>query len=80
MLQEGLDSGIITKEEFNSLNPEEKNPANLYCNFQVHKAHAYKEAPPVKPIVSGTGSITEGVTTFVEHFIKYISTINKQGN
>ena len=63
LLHEGLDTGITIKEEYNSMNPEEKTSGKFYCNFNVHKAHAYEEASHVRPIGSGLGSITEGIAT-----------------
>ena len=53
---------------------DDKNPGRFYCNCKVHKQHAHKEAPSVRPIISGSGSITEGTATFVEHHIQPIST------
>ena len=51
-----------------------KNPSKFYCNFKVHKKHNYKETPPPRPIISGSGSITENISLYVEHKIKDIST------
>ena len=41
------------------------------------KNHKENEAPPPRPITSGAGSITEGIATFVEHFIKDIATTHE---
>ena len=49
--------------------PDDKHHGIFYSNFKVHKPHAHKEAPPVRPIVIGSGSIPEGIATFVEHYI-----------
>ena len=38
------------------------------------KKHIHKETPPPRPIISGSGSITENISLYVEHFIKDIST------
>ena len=54
--------------------PNDKNPGKFYCNFKVHKEHVHGEAPPPRPITSGSGSITEGIATFVEFHIQGIST------
>ena len=72
-LKEGLDRKILSREEYNAMNPDDKTPGRFYCNFKVHKKHEHKEAPPVRPIVNGSGSITEGIATYVEYHIKYIS-------
>ena len=53
---------------------DDKNPGRFYCNCKVQKQHSHKEAPSVRPIISGSGSITEGIATFVEHHIQPIST------
>ena len=44
-------------------------PGRYYSNFKVHKPNI-----PVRPILSGCGSLTEGIATFVEHHIKHIAT------
>ena len=53
---------------------ENKGPGRFYSNFKVHKKHEHKETPPVRPITSGSGSLTEGIATFVQSHIKNIST------
>ena len=72
-LEEALEDKIITKEEFDAMQPEDKNAYRFYCNFKVHKQKEHKEVPPVRPIISGSGSITENISLFVEHHIKDIS-------
>ena len=74
VLKDALDKGTINKDEFSEMNPEEKNPAKFYCNFKVHKQNEHKEVPPVRPIISGSGSITENISLFVEHYIQDIAT------
>ena len=37
VLEEGLKNKTITKEEFNAMLGEDKEAANFYCNFKVHK-------------------------------------------
>ena len=56
------------------MDPDDKNALKFYCIFKVHKAHKHKETPPPRPIISGSGSITENICLFVEHHIKEIST------
>ena len=73
-LKEALDNNIISKDEFQAMDPEDKNPSKFYCLFKVHKEHPHKEAPPPRPIISGSGSITEQMSLYVEHHIKNIST------
>ena len=73
-LKEALKENIITKEEYKFMDPEDKNASKFYCNFKVHKKHMHKETPPPRPIISGSGSVTENVSLYVEHDIKNIST------
>ena len=77
LLEEGLDNKVISKSEFEQMNPEDKGPGRFYCNFKVHKPHEYKTAPPVRPITSQSGSICENIGTFLEHHIKHIGTTHE---
>ena len=52
VIEEALDNDIITKEEFNAMNPEEKSVGKFYATFKVHKEHEEGKAPPLRPIVS----------------------------
>ena len=49
------------------------NVAKFYANFKIHKPHIEKSAPPIRPIVSGSGSITENLGVYVDHHIKNIA-------
>ena len=69
VLEEGLEQGIISKFEFDAMIADEKMPGRYYSNFKVHKPNI-----PVRPILSGCGSLTEGIATFVEHQIRHIAT------
>lgn len=71
VLDVGLNSQIITQQEYNEMNPEDKDVGRFYCNFKVHKN--YNHIPPVRPINSGSGSITENISLFVNHHIKDLS-------
>ena len=71
-LKEALENNIITKEDYKSMNPEGKNASKFYCNFKVHKKHS--NIPPPRPIISGSGSITENISIYVDHHIKDIAT------
>ena len=55
LLISGFDNEIISKEEFESMYPESKTMSKFYCNFKVHKD--YDHNPPVRPIISGSGSL-----------------------
>ena len=72
-LQEGFNSKIKTKEEFNAMDPSNMNVAKFYATFKLYKPHLEKSAPPIRPIVSGSGSITENLGVYVDHQIKDIA-------
>ena len=71
-LKEALDDGIITQSDYKAMNPEDRNAAKFYCNYKVHKAH--DSIPPERPIISGSGSITENISIYVDHHKKHIAT------
>ena len=37
LIEEGLDNKVISQEEFNAIDPSNKDLARFYCNFEVHK-------------------------------------------
>ena len=71
LIEEGLDHEYLNRNEFQAMIPEGKNPSRFYRNFKVHKN--YEHIPPVRPIVSGSGSITENVGKFVAHHLKEVA-------
>ena len=73
-IEEGLDNDIITKQEYEAMCPEGKQPSKFYCNFKVHKPHEHGTAPPERPIFSGSGSIMENLGGYVAHHILELST------
>ena len=73
VIEEGLDNELISREEFEAMVPDDKKPGRFYCTFKVHKPHEEGSAPPVRPIISGSGSTTENVSLFVEHYIKQLA-------
>ena len=73
VLQEGLDNKIISDEEFKAMDPSEKNLSKFYMTFKVHKPHIPMTAPPPRPIISGSGSMTENLGVYIEHHIKDIA-------
>ena len=74
VLDKAKENKIISQEEYNAMDPTDKDLARFYCNFKVHKQHKDGELPPVRPIVSGNNSVTEGISKYVEHFIKELAT------
>ena len=75
VLQSGYNNEIITKQEYEAMCPESKTPSKFYCNFKVHKPHTH--IPPVRPIISGSGSILENPSKFVDFHLKHIATKHK---
>ena len=69
-LETGKEKGWINKDEFEAMLPDEKNPGKFYQLFKVHKEHVPGSVPPGRPIISGSGSITENISIFVDHFLK----------
>ena len=55
------------------MNPKDKNPGKFYCLFKVHKPHTDGFAPPVRPIISGSGSILENIGQYLTFHLKDIS-------
>ena len=72
LIEEGFNNQILTKEEFESMDPGDKGPGKFYCTFKVHKPHIEGKAPPERPIISGSGSFTENPSLFIEHHIKHL--------
>ena len=73
IIQEGFENKILSKEEYEAMSADDKDPAKFYCTFKVHKKHEPMTAPPPRPIVSGSGSVTENIGAFVDHHIKDIA-------
>ena len=74
ILKEGKEKGFITEDDYNAMEPADKGPATFYQLFKVHKAHEPGRAPPERPVISGSGSITENLSHFVQTKIKELST------
>jgi hypothetical protein len=72
-LDEGLEKEYISKEEFNAMDPSDMGPAKFYELFKVHKEHEAGTTPPERPIISGSGSVTENISLFVDHHIKELA-------
>ena len=70
LIQEALANNYITTDEASAMNPYEKGPGKFYGLFKVHKKHIIGTPPPLRPIISGSGSIIENTGKFVEHHIK----------
>ena len=77
LLEEGFNNKMLIKDEFEAMDPTHKNPSTFYCTFKVHKPHTEGTAPPERPIISGSGSITENPSLYIEHFLKDIGNTHK---
>ena len=77
VLQEGFKNRQITDGEFQAMDPKDCDPGRFYCNFKVHKDHKLGETPAVRPIISGSGSITENIGKFVDHHIQKVAKKHK---
>ena len=62
LIEEGFDNEIISKDEYSAMDPTNMGPAKFYELFKVHKSHTPGVAPPERPIISASGSITENCT------------------
>ena len=52
---------------------DDKEAAKFYCTSKLHKKHEPMTAPPSRPIVNGSASVTENIAAFVQYYIKDIS-------
>ena len=73
VLEEGLDNQLLTKDEFEAMDPREKNPGKFYATFKVHKSHQEGKAPLERPIVSCCNSLTENIGEFCASKLRSIS-------
>ena len=65
-VEKGLNNGWISKDEAKAMAPTEAKPGRLYGLAKVHKKVKEGEIPPFRPIVSGSGSLTENISKFVD--------------
>ena len=55
------------------MNPMDKKCGRMYMLFKVHKQHQEGAAPPERPVISGSGAITENPSKFCQHYMKQVS-------
>ena len=72
LLQEGVENE--QSHQYNAMIPSDMNPGKFYSLFKMHKTHEEGELPPVRPIISGSGSMLENVGIYVEHHVKDLAT------
>ena len=73
IVEEGFDNDILEKAEYDVLKQDNVKPGKFYCTFKVHKEYNENGIPPVRPIISGSGSLTENIGIFVDHHLKNLS-------
>ena len=62
IIKEAFDNEIISKDEYAAMLPPEEDilvPGIFYCTFKVHKDHEHGETPPLRGIVSCSGTLTK---------------------
>ena len=74
LVQEGVEAGFIHPDDAKSMIPEEASPGRYYGLVKNHKEQhtwaAGQTIPPLRPVVSGSGSISEGITHWVDENAK----------
>ena len=71
IVKEGYDNELLTKNEYSAMLPAENvTPGRFYATFKVHKQYEHGKAPPLRGIVSCSGTVTENIALFVENEIK----------
>ena len=68
VIESGVQLEILTKEEAIAMVPDEPKPGRLYGLAKDHKE--YENIPPFRPIVSGSGSLTENISKYVDFHAK----------
>ena len=76
VLEEARDNDIIDKDEFEALNPRDKLSSKFYSTYKVHKKHDPGETPPVRPIISASGSSMENIGKYVQHHINEFGSVH----
>ena len=62
IVKEGYNNEILTKEEYHAMLPEEITVARRwYDTFKVHKKYEHGKAPPMRGIVSCSGTLMENI-------------------
>jgi hypothetical protein len=67
-VESGEVSGFLEKEEASAMIPAEAKPGRLYGLAKDHKE--YIGIPPFRPIVSGSGSLTENISLYLDSHAK----------
>jgi len=73
VVEEGYDNEVLTNDEYQAMKPSESKPGRFYGTLKVHKKCEEGKLPPIRPIVSSSGSTTENIAVFVEHHLQEIA-------
>ena len=61
----------MSREEYTGMLPPDKViPGRFYGTFKVHKSYAHGKAPPIRGILSTSGTLLENIAIYVEHHVK----------
>ena len=67
----GMEKGFISKGDAKLMVPEQPTPARLYGLVKDHKAEPEgSNIPPLREVMSGSGSNTEYISALVDHYAK----------
>lgn len=69
-VEEGHELNILSEEEYEALSDIEAKPGRLYGLPKDHKN--YEVIPPLRPIVSSCGTVTEKIAKYVDHHSNYL--------
>ena len=71
LVTEGCQLGYISESDAKIMVPAELRPGRLYGLVKDHKpADPVTGIPPLREVVSGSGSVTEYISSFVDHHLK----------
>ena len=70
LIEEGFNNQILSQDEYEAINADNKSPARFYGNPKWHKFQENMEIIPIRPLVSGSDSLTENAGIYVEYYIK----------
>ena len=76
LVQEGVREGFINPGDASFMIPEDAKPGRYYGLAKVHKSKqswpkvAEGRCPPLRPVVSGSGTVAEGVSHWVDEHAK----------
>ena len=71
LVKEGVREGYVDETDAVLMVPEKPTPGKLYALVKDHKIEEKESGlPPLREVVSGSGSNTEYISVFVDHFLK----------